>query len=67
MAVRKSKDEPWAMNVNDGRFSSPKTIVWEIAAGGGLARLSGRKFAAAYIDCSNVASLLITMWLPKRQ
>eukprot|EP00972_Heterocapsa_arctica_P027832 4093574-Heterocapsa_arctica.AAC.1 len=34
MAVRKSKVKQWAMKLNDGRFSSPKTLVWEIAARG---------------------------------
>eukprot|EP00972_Heterocapsa_arctica_P016765 2474427-Heterocapsa_arctica.AAC.1 len=41
------------MQLNDGRFSSPETLVWEIAARGELARLKGRHFVAAYIDCSN--------------
>eukprot|EP00972_Heterocapsa_arctica_P101220 14921028-Heterocapsa_arctica.AAC.1 len=40
------------MKLNDGRFSSPETLLWEIAARGELARLKGRHFAAAYIDCS---------------
>eukprot|EP00972_Heterocapsa_arctica_P077199 11386593-Heterocapsa_arctica.AAC.1 len=42
----------WAMQLNDGRFSSPETLVWEIAARGEFARLKGRHFVAAYIDCS---------------
>eukprot|EP00972_Heterocapsa_arctica_P090980 13424019-Heterocapsa_arctica.AAC.1 len=40
------------MQLNDWRFSSPETLVWEIAARGELARLKGRHFVAAYIDCS---------------
>eukprot|EP00972_Heterocapsa_arctica_P080884 11920979-Heterocapsa_arctica.AAC.1 len=40
------------MQLNDGRFSSPETVVWEIAARGELARLKGMHFVAAYIDCS---------------
>eukprot|EP00972_Heterocapsa_arctica_P090657 13377090-Heterocapsa_arctica.AAC.1 len=40
------------MQLNDGRFSSPETLVWEIAARGELARLKGRHFVAASIDCS---------------
>eukprot|EP00972_Heterocapsa_arctica_P107123 15783462-Heterocapsa_arctica.AAC.1 len=32
MAVRKSKVRQWAVKLNDGRFSSPETLVWEIAA-----------------------------------
>eukprot|EP00972_Heterocapsa_arctica_P064440 9510614-Heterocapsa_arctica.AAC.1 len=39
------------MQLNDGRFSSPETLDWEIAARGELARLKGRQFVAAYIDC----------------
>eukprot|EP00972_Heterocapsa_arctica_P071687 10589720-Heterocapsa_arctica.AAC.1 len=52
MAVRKRRVNQWAMQLNDGRFSSPETLVWEIAARGELARLKGRHFVAAYIDCS---------------
>eukprot|EP00972_Heterocapsa_arctica_P005678 837928-Heterocapsa_arctica.AAC.1 len=52
MAVRKSKVKQWAMKLNDGRFSCPETLVWEIAARGELARLTGKHFPAAYIDCS---------------
>eukprot|EP00972_Heterocapsa_arctica_P063237 9330456-Heterocapsa_arctica.AAC.1 len=52
MAVRKSKGKQWAMKLNDGRFSSPETLVWEVAARGELARLTGKRFSAAYIDCS---------------
>eukprot|EP00972_Heterocapsa_arctica_P065299 9641290-Heterocapsa_arctica.AAC.1 len=52
MAVRKSKVKQRAVILNDGRFSSPETLVWEIAARGYLARFKGRHFAAAYIDCS---------------
>eukprot|EP00972_Heterocapsa_arctica_P012596 1851094-Heterocapsa_arctica.AAC.1 len=51
MAVRKSQVKQWAMKLTDGRFSSPETLVWEIAARGELARLTGKHFAAAYIDC----------------
>eukprot|EP00972_Heterocapsa_arctica_P100254 14783547-Heterocapsa_arctica.AAC.1 len=40
------------MKLNAGRFSSPETLVWAIAARGELARLKGRHFAAAYIDCN---------------
>eukprot|EP00972_Heterocapsa_arctica_P026493 3902113-Heterocapsa_arctica.AAC.1 len=52
MAVRKSKVKQWAIELNDCRFSSPETLVWEIAAKGELARLTGKTFSAAYIDCS---------------
>eukprot|EP00972_Heterocapsa_arctica_P075649 11158503-Heterocapsa_arctica.AAC.1 len=40
------------MKLNDGRFSSPETLVWKIAARGELARLTGKHFSAAFIDCS---------------
>eukprot|EP00972_Heterocapsa_arctica_P078070 11515556-Heterocapsa_arctica.AAC.1 len=40
------------MKLNDGRFSSPETLVWAIAARAELARLTGKYFSAAYIDCS---------------
>eukprot|EP00972_Heterocapsa_arctica_P016161 2382632-Heterocapsa_arctica.AAC.1 len=52
MAVRKSKVKQGAMKLNDGRFNSPETLVWGIAARGELARLTGKHFSAAYIDCS---------------
>eukprot|EP00972_Heterocapsa_arctica_P060453 8915056-Heterocapsa_arctica.AAC.1 len=40
------------MKLNDGRFSSPGTLVWEIGARGELAKIRGKHFSAAYIDCS---------------
>eukprot|EP00972_Heterocapsa_arctica_P084704 12475164-Heterocapsa_arctica.AAC.1 len=40
------------MKLNDGRFTSPETLVWDIAARGELANISGKYFSAAYIDCS---------------
>eukprot|EP00972_Heterocapsa_arctica_P107840 15883169-Heterocapsa_arctica.AAC.1 len=42
-----------AIKLNDGRFTSPETLVWEIAASGELATIRGKHFSAAYIDCSN--------------
>eukprot|EP00972_Heterocapsa_arctica_P008578 1251694-Heterocapsa_arctica.AAC.1 len=52
MAVRKIKVRQWAMKLNDGRFASPETLVWEIVARGELAKIRGTLFSAAYIDCS---------------
>eukprot|EP00972_Heterocapsa_arctica_P036075 5309084-Heterocapsa_arctica.AAC.1 len=52
MAVRKRRVKQWAKQLNDGIFSSPETLVWEIAARGELARLKKRHVVAAYIDCS---------------
>eukprot|EP00972_Heterocapsa_arctica_P109408 16110446-Heterocapsa_arctica.AAC.1 len=52
MAVRKCRVKQWALTLNDGRFTSPETLVWEIAARGELAKLRGKYFSAAYIDCS---------------
>eukprot|EP00972_Heterocapsa_arctica_P061094 9006983-Heterocapsa_arctica.AAC.1 len=52
MAVRKSKVRQWVIKLNDGRFTSPETLVWEIAARGELANIRGKHFSAAYIDCS---------------
>eukprot|EP00972_Heterocapsa_arctica_P012877 1892918-Heterocapsa_arctica.AAC.1 len=52
MAVRKSKIRQWAIKLNDGRFTSPETFEWEIAARGELAKIRGKYFSAAYIDCS---------------
>eukprot|EP00972_Heterocapsa_arctica_P065213 9627016-Heterocapsa_arctica.AAC.1 len=40
------------MKLNEGRFSSPETVVWEIAARGQLANIRGKNFSAAYNDCS---------------
>eukprot|EP00972_Heterocapsa_arctica_P007138 1042290-Heterocapsa_arctica.AAC.1 len=31
-AIRKCKIKQWALRLNDGRFSSPETLVWEVAA-----------------------------------
>eukprot|EP00972_Heterocapsa_arctica_P069059 10204041-Heterocapsa_arctica.AAC.1 len=52
MAIRKSKVRQWATKLNDGRFTSPETFVWEIAARGELAKIRVKYFSAAYIDCS---------------
>eukprot|EP00972_Heterocapsa_arctica_P068449 10113132-Heterocapsa_arctica.AAC.1 len=52
MAIRKSKVRQWAIKLNDGRFTSPETLVCEIAARGELATLRGKYSPAAYIDCS---------------
>eukprot|EP00972_Heterocapsa_arctica_P019798 2920765-Heterocapsa_arctica.AAC.1 len=51
MAV-KSKVRQWAIKLNDGRFTLPETLVWEIAARGELAKIRGKHFSAACIDCS---------------
>eukprot|EP00972_Heterocapsa_arctica_P105200 15501506-Heterocapsa_arctica.AAC.1 len=40
------------MKLNDGRFTSPETLVWEVVARGELAKIRGKYFSAAYIDCS---------------
>eukprot|EP00972_Heterocapsa_arctica_P046739 6898329-Heterocapsa_arctica.AAC.1 len=40
------------MKLNDGRFSSPETLVWGIVARGELAILTEKHFTAAYIDRS---------------
>eukprot|EP00972_Heterocapsa_arctica_P095279 14051754-Heterocapsa_arctica.AAC.1 len=52
MAVRKSQVRQWAIKLNNGRFTSPETLVREIAARGELATTMGKHFSAAYIDCS---------------
>eukprot|EP00972_Heterocapsa_arctica_P048295 7122495-Heterocapsa_arctica.AAC.1 len=52
MAIRKCRVKQWALKLNDGRFTSPETLVWEIAARGELAKIRGEYFSAAYIDCS---------------
>eukprot|EP00972_Heterocapsa_arctica_P019414 2864832-Heterocapsa_arctica.AAC.1 len=52
MAIRKCRVKQWALKLNDGRFTSPETLVWEIAARGELAKIRGKCFSAAYIDCS---------------
>eukprot|EP00972_Heterocapsa_arctica_P015350 2262246-Heterocapsa_arctica.AAC.1 len=58
MAIRKSKVKPWALRLNDGRFSSPGTLVWEVAARNELSRLKGTVLIAAYIDCSKCYELV---------
>eukprot|EP00972_Heterocapsa_arctica_P047837 7056020-Heterocapsa_arctica.AAC.1 len=57
MAIRRSKVKQWALKLNDGRFNSPETLVWGIAARGELSRLKGTFFVAAYIDCSKCYEL----------
>eukprot|EP00972_Heterocapsa_arctica_P030831 4536461-Heterocapsa_arctica.AAC.1 len=52
MAVRKCKVRQWPIKLNEGRFSSPESLVWEIAARGEFAKLRETYFSAAYIDCS---------------
>eukprot|EP00972_Heterocapsa_arctica_P034835 5127957-Heterocapsa_arctica.AAC.1 len=52
MAVRKSQVRQWAIKLNDGIFTSPETLVWEIAARGKFTKLRGKHFSAAYIDGS---------------
>eukprot|EP00972_Heterocapsa_arctica_P006095 896897-Heterocapsa_arctica.AAC.1 len=32
MAIRECKIKQWALRLNDGRFNSPETLVWEVAA-----------------------------------
>eukprot|EP00972_Heterocapsa_arctica_P018715 2768944-Heterocapsa_arctica.AAC.1 len=58
MAIRKCKIKQWALRLNDGRFSSPETLVWEVAARSELSRLKGTCFVAAYIDCSKCYELV---------
>eukprot|EP00972_Heterocapsa_arctica_P077215 11388426-Heterocapsa_arctica.AAC.1 len=58
MAIRKSKVKQWALRLNDGRFSSPETSVWEVAARSELPRLKGTFFIAAYIDSSKCYELV---------
>eukprot|EP00972_Heterocapsa_arctica_P100120 14762743-Heterocapsa_arctica.AAC.1 len=58
MAIGKSKVRQWAIKLNVGRFTSPETLVWEIAARGELANIRGKYFSAAYIDCSKCYELV---------
>eukprot|EP00972_Heterocapsa_arctica_P086028 12677819-Heterocapsa_arctica.AAC.1 len=58
MAIRKCKIKQWAIILNDGRFSSPETLVWEAAARSELSRLKGTYFIVAYIDCSKCYELV---------
>eukprot|EP00972_Heterocapsa_arctica_P038366 5649267-Heterocapsa_arctica.AAC.1 len=58
MAIRKCKIKQWALRLNDGRFSSPETLVWEVATRSELSRLKGTCFVAAYIDCSKCYELV---------
>eukprot|EP00972_Heterocapsa_arctica_P060887 8979755-Heterocapsa_arctica.AAC.1 len=58
MAIRKCKIKQWALRLNDGRFSSPETLAWEVAARSELSRLKGACFVAAYIDCSKCYELV---------
>eukprot|EP00972_Heterocapsa_arctica_P009786 1439927-Heterocapsa_arctica.AAC.1 len=58
MAIRKSKVKQWAVKLNDGRFSSPETLVSEVAGRSELSRLKGTFFIAAYIECSKCYELV---------
>eukprot|EP00972_Heterocapsa_arctica_P048103 7094084-Heterocapsa_arctica.AAC.1 len=58
MAIRKSKVKQWALKLNDGRFSSPEQLVWEVAARSELSRLKDTFFIAASIDCSKCYELV---------
>eukprot|EP00972_Heterocapsa_arctica_P045618 6733200-Heterocapsa_arctica.AAC.2 len=58
MAIRKSKVKQWAPRLNDCRFSSPETLICEVAARSELSRLMGTFFIAAYIDCSKCYELV---------
>eukprot|EP00972_Heterocapsa_arctica_P087244 12864963-Heterocapsa_arctica.AAC.1 len=58
MAIRRSKVKQWALRLNDGRLSSPETLVWEVAARNELSRLRGTFFIAAFIDCSKCYELV---------
>eukprot|EP00972_Heterocapsa_arctica_P063260 9332701-Heterocapsa_arctica.AAC.1 len=58
MAIRKCKIKQWALRLNNGRFSSPETLVWEVAARSELSRLKGTCFVAASIDCSKCYELV---------
>eukprot|EP00972_Heterocapsa_arctica_P087347 12881750-Heterocapsa_arctica.AAC.1 len=51
MAIRKCNIKQWALRLNESRFSSPETLVWEVAARSELSILKGTCFVAAYIDC----------------
>eukprot|EP00972_Heterocapsa_arctica_P019659 2900801-Heterocapsa_arctica.AAC.1 len=61
MAVRKSKVKQWAMKLNDGRFSSPETLVWETR--GELARLTGNISLPRTLIVASVTKESITKWL----
>eukprot|EP00972_Heterocapsa_arctica_P086921 12812461-Heterocapsa_arctica.AAC.1 len=58
MAIRKCKIKQWALRLNDGRSSSPETLVWEVAARSELSRTKGNCFVAAYIDFSKCYELV---------
>jgi hypothetical protein len=58
MAIRKCRIKQWALKLNDGKFSSPESLVWEIAARSELSRIKGTCFIAAYIDCSKCYELV---------
>eukprot|EP00972_Heterocapsa_arctica_P043505 6423107-Heterocapsa_arctica.AAC.1 len=63
MAIRKSKVKQWAIKLNDGRFSSPETLVWEIVARGELSRLKVAAKAAVETGCnSTIVKLSFQMY-----
>eukprot|EP00972_Heterocapsa_arctica_P026010 3829236-Heterocapsa_arctica.AAC.1 len=58
MAIRKRKVKQLALRLNDGRFRSPETLVWEVAARSELSRLKCTFFIAAYIDSGKCYELV---------
>eukprot|EP00972_Heterocapsa_arctica_P073430 10845867-Heterocapsa_arctica.AAC.1 len=64
MAIRKSKIKQWALRLNDGRFSSPETLVWEVAA---RIKHSVAATAAVKTGCnSTVVNLALGMYKKNR-
>eukprot|EP00972_Heterocapsa_arctica_P114178 16441154-Heterocapsa_arctica.AAC.1 len=64
MAIRKCKVRQWAMKLNDGRFTSPETLVWEIAARGELAKIKDNYSLQRTLTVANAMNELITFLRP---
>eukprot|EP00972_Heterocapsa_arctica_P016135 2377696-Heterocapsa_arctica.AAC.1 len=67
MAIRKCRVKQWALKLNDGRFASPETLVWELAARGELANIRGKLFLLLILIAANAMRGSITKLRPQRQ
>eukprot|EP00972_Heterocapsa_arctica_P092653 13662659-Heterocapsa_arctica.AAC.1 len=67
MAVGKSKVRQWAIELNDGRFTSPETLVWAIAARGELAKIRGNTSRRHTLTVVSVMRESIAILRPQRR
>eukprot|EP00972_Heterocapsa_arctica_P080456 11855934-Heterocapsa_arctica.AAC.1 len=66
MAVRKRKVRQWAIKLNDGRFTSPETLVWKLWQEESLRRSEGSISRRLTSIAANIMKESITHPLPQR-